>query len=118
MSPAPTAQAHLATAERRRHCRYPITVRAEYATRHGRGQGTTCDVSSGGLFIKTRTPLIQGERIQVLLDWPALLDGRHALRLDIKGRVLRTSSRGVAIRILSYSYRLAPKCVTSLRKVG
>lgn len=118
MSPAPTEQAQSATAERRRHHRYPIMVRAEYATRSGRGQAMTCDVSSGGLFIKTRNPLRRGERIQLLLDWPALLDGRHALRLDIKGRILRTDGRGGAVRILSYSYRLAPKNDTRLRMAG
>jgi Tfp pilus assembly protein PilZ len=93
-------------------------VRAEYATRNGRGQAMTYDVSSGGLFIQTRNPLSQGERIQLSLDWPALLDGQHALRLDIKGRVLRTNGRGGAVRILSYDYRLAPKDVARLRRAG
>jgi hypothetical protein len=47
-----------------------------------------------------------------------MLDGRCPLRLVIQGRVLRSSERGSAVRILQYEYKLRPKVEHALALAG
>jgi hypothetical protein len=67
--------------------------------------------------MKTKCVLPPGERIQVTLDWPAMLDYRLPLRLDIRGKILRSSAAGTAVAILSYEYRLNVAAI-SRRQTG
>jgi hypothetical protein len=76
------------------------------------------NISSGGVFLKAQAPLPVGKRVVLLLDWPAMLDGRCPLRLVIQGRVLRSSARGSAVRILRYEYKLHPKAAQALALAG
>jgi len=78
----------------------------------------TCDIGSGGVCIDTPDSLPVGKRVRLSLDWPAALDGRHALRLIIIGKILRISERGTAVSILRHEYRLRPKGITRFAKVG
>jgi hypothetical protein len=70
------------------------------------GEGVTCNIGSDGLLMKTRCVFPQGKRIELSLDWPAMLDGRLPLRLDILGKILWSNVSGTAVEILSYEYRL------------
>ena len=72
-------------------------------------QAITLDISSGGVLLKTVERLPLGSRIQVLIDWPVLLDQRCPLRLAIVGMVLRSDARGTTIRIVQYDFRLRPR---------
>jgi hypothetical protein len=118
MLPAPAWKKPRLVIERRRHRRYPIKIRVEYSLPDRHGLAVTCDICSGGVYIDTPDLLPVGKRIQLSLDWPAELDGRHALRLIITGKVLRCSQQGAAVSILRYEYRLRPKGITPFAKVG
>ena len=76
------------------------------------------DIGSGGVFFKAQSPLPVGEQVELLLDWPVMLDGRCPLRLVINGRILRSSARGSAVSVLRYEYRLRPKVARPLAMVG
>lgn len=107
MSPAPSRK--FAPYERRRHQRFPITARSQYILAGIREQATTLDISSGGVFLKTEKILPVGKQIEVLIDWPALLDDRCPLRLVIAGKVLRSDQAGTAVGIIRYDFRIRPK---------
>jgi hypothetical protein len=103
MSPAPTAQV---TAVRHGHQRFPISTPVKYIVEKVAGEGVTCNVGSDGLLMKTTCVFPQGRLIELSLDWPAMLDGRLPLRLDIFGKILWSNVRGTAVAILGYEYRL------------
>jgi len=107
MSPAPKPR--FAPYERRQHQRFPITAASRFIVSGSRGQATTTDISSGGVYLKTEQILPIGKQIQVLIDWPALLDQRCPLRLVITGKILRSNEGGTAIGILRYDFRIRPK---------
>ena len=107
MSPAPGLR--FVPYERRQHQRFPITAHSQYILAGNRAQATTVDISSGGAFLKTEKVLPVGKPIQVLIDWPALLDQRCPLRLVITGKVLRSDPAGTAIGIIRYEFRIRPK---------
>jgi hypothetical protein len=83
-----------------------------------RGVAVMSNMGSGGVFLKARDPLPVGEQVDLLLDWPAMLDGRRPLRLAIKGRILRSSACGSAVRILHYEYRLRSKATDAMAMAG
>ena len=95
-------------AERRQRRRNPIFARSEYILAGNRGQATTVNISSGGVFLKTDQLLPVGKRIQVFINWPVLLDQRRPLQLVITGRVLRSDEAGAAVRKLRYDFKIRP----------
>ena len=116
MSPTPTAQ-RTAVKSKRRQQRFPISTPVKYIVEKVEGEGVTCNVGSDGLLMKTTCVFPQGKRIELSLDWPAMLDGRLPLRLDISGKILWSNVRGTAVEILSYKYRLGPVKI-SRRQTG
>jgi len=118
MSPAPAVKNYHAAKERRTQRRFEVSAPVEYVLPDCRGQGVTCDMSSHGILIRTGSTLPVGELVKLYIDWPALLDGSHRLRLAVTGTVLRSSVRGTAVRILRHEYKLRPKGVERLAKVG
>lgn len=114
MSPAPAlSMVRLAKSdrpERRRHRRYGITLEVEYKlsrSRVGRsGAGTTVDVSSRGVLFQTNDSLNTGSPVELLLNWPFQLGGICPLKLVMHGRVVRSDSRGVAVRIRDHEFRV------------
>ena len=105
MSPAPTAQY---TAVRHGHQRFPISTPVRYIVGKVEGEGVTCNVGSDGLLMKTTCVFPQGKRIELSLDWPAMLEGRLLLRLDIFGKIMWSNVRGTAVEILGHKFRLGP----------
>jgi hypothetical protein len=95
--------------ERRQHRRYPIIAQADYLLPENRGQATTVDMSSGGVLLKTKARLPFGHSIQILIDWPALLEQRYPLRLVIFGHVLRSNATEAVVTIQRYEFRLRPR---------
>ena len=116
MSPAPTAQ-NIAVTRVHHRQRFPISTPVKYIVGKTAGEGVTCNIGSDRLLMKTKCVLPAGERIQVTLDWPAMLDHRLPLRLDIRGKILRSSATGTTVAILSYEYRLNAAAI-SRRQTG
>jgi hypothetical protein len=98
--------------ERRSHRRFPIHLHIEYrllgAPRtepHGLGQ--TLNISSTGVLIEGENDLRADCPLELLMDWPFLLDGVCSLRLVARGRVVRTDGRHLAVEIMRYEFRTA-----------
>ena len=113
MSPTPTVQGQGVVprqkargSERRLHRRFQIAIPVEYVVGDLRGVATTSDISRRGVFIRLDQPLPVGEAATLTLDWPAILSENAALRLEIKGRVLRSDENGTAIGISRHEYRV------------
>ena len=99
----------LAQPERRQSFRYPFTAHAQCILAGNRIQAKIQDIGSGGVFLKTDRMLRPCESIQVLIDWPVLLDQRCPLRLVIFGKVLRSDESGSAVKLIHYEFRIRPK---------
>ena len=112
--PAPAGKPKLKTvaSEQRVHPRYPIALDVEYRLiSRGRierlGSGKTLNISSGGVLIEVTDPMPSGGPIELLLNWPFLLEGVCPLKLVMRGRIVRCDARGVAIRARHHEFRTA-----------
>jgi hypothetical protein len=71
------------------------------------GLGKTLNVSSGGVLFEANEPLPAGSSIELLMQWPFLLEGVCPLKLVIQGSVVRSDSNGVAVRTKQHEFRTA-----------
>jgi PilZ domain len=97
------------TLERRASTRFPLTLDVRY-TVWGRqaedaGSGRTIDLSSSGLSFIADRPLSVGQKLDVCIDWPALLDGNVQLQLMISGVVVRTKETVTALQIRRHEFK-------------
>ena len=99
------------SSDQRRHFRYPISLDIEYRLLNwspvGRaGFGRTRNISTRGILFETNDtlPPLRAE-IELLIHWPFLLDDVCPLRLVIRGRVVRTEGKAVALRIQRHEFR-------------
>jgi len=69
------------------------------------GSGRTIDISSSGLKFAADRPLLVGQRIEVYIDWPVMLDGGVRLQLVVWGEVIRTDGTEVALQIQKHDFR-------------
>jgi len=117
MSPAPDlAQSiglpDIQRPDQRLRRRYPITLHVDYKLPN-RGQvvrsgsGRTLNLSSGGVLFKAKDTLPTGRLIEVLMDWPFLPKRVHPLKLLMKGRVVRSDGKLVAVRSYHHEFRTA-----------
>ena len=95
--------------ERRQHRRYRFTAQSQYILNGNREPTTITDISSGGVFLRTKTPLPVGKWIEVLIDWPVLLNDRCPIRLVVYGRIRRSDARGTAVEMVRHDFRLRPR---------
>src|SRR5579872_87542 len=97
--------------ELRVHRRYPIALAVQYKwnlekSKAQIGFGTTINISRGGvLFRSSEMPPVRSP-IELALSWPVSLDD-CALKLVMRGRVVRTVSETTAVRIVHYEFRTA-----------
>lgn len=97
---------------RREHRRFSLALPAEYTIDSRRFSGRTANLSSRGVFLVAEDPPPVGKNIRVVVEWPAMLDGRCPLNLVIHGKTVRRELNGAAVRILRYEFRIrAPKLV-------
>jgi len=116
MSPAPALAPKIRFLEphvdQRLNRRYPITLEIEYKLlRKGRverlGLGRTLNVSSGGVLFEANESLPAGSSIEILMQWPFLLEGVCPLKLVIHGSVVRSDSKRIAVRTKHHEFRTA-----------
>jgi hypothetical protein len=69
------------------------------------GTGRTIDMSSSGLRFNADRPLRTGQRLDVSIDWPVLLDGGVQLQLILAGVVVRCLGTETALRIQRHEFR-------------
>jgi hypothetical protein len=99
-------------ADQRLNQRYPITLNVEYKLlKKGRvarfGSGRTMNISSGGIYFEVDEPLPGRGRIELAMEWPFLLEGVCALKLVMRGRIVRNDTKGVAVQIVKHEFRTA-----------
>jgi hypothetical protein len=99
-------------ADQRLHQRYPIELKVEYKLlKKGRverlGNGRTTNISSGGIFFETGDTLPVQGRIELAMEWPFLLEGVCALKLVMRGRIVRKETTGIAVKIANHEFRTA-----------
>lgn len=96
--------------ERRSSTRFPLNLEVRYTVAGCRapvegGSGRTIDMSSSGLSFTADRPLPTGGKLEVSIDWPALLDGGVQLQLVASGVVVRSSGAVIALRIERHEFR-------------
>jgi len=97
--------------DQRRHFRYPIRLEIEYRLLNGSpvgraGFGRTRNISTRGVLFETNDALPPPRaEIELLVHWPFLLDDVCPLKLVIRGRVVRTEGKAVALRIQRHEFR-------------
>jgi len=96
--------------ERRATDRFPIESDVRYRLLENNavaetGAGRTLNMSSSGVLFTAETRLPVGRRVELSVDWPAQLNEHCGLKLVALGRVVRSSSEAVAIRIDKYDFR-------------
>jgi hypothetical protein len=69
------------------------------------GFGRTIDLSSSGLSFTTNQPLLPGQKLDVSIEWPVLLDGAIKLQLVMSGVVVRADTSVVALQIERHEFR-------------
>jgi PilZ domain len=100
-----------AAAERRSTRRFAIEQEVIYKILDHRaavpesGVGKTLDISSGGVLFETQQRLRPGKRVEVSVNWPALLDGGCPLKFVAVGRVVRAEEKRAAMHIEQHEFR-------------
>jgi hypothetical protein len=103
--------------ERRHRTRFPIELGVHYTVEGHEAEraGRTVNISSCGLLITSADKLDLGASIRVVVEWPVLMDGMCPLALHIRGNVIRSEQKLVAVRFSSHELRTTGK---SLRRVS
>ena len=123
MSPTPALERAVAPPkfdqfDLRSHARYPIALKVRYklmgtsGVKHA-GSGRTLDISSRGLLFETADgtdaapSFHENGKIEMDIDWPFLLDEVCALKIVVRGHIVRWDDRRLAVRIDQYEFRTA-----------
>jgi len=90
--------------------RFPLAMDVGYALMGRReqqktGSVHTIDLSSSGLSFTADRPLLTGQKLEVAIDWPVLLDGGVRLQLVMSGVVVRTSGTTTAPKIQRHEFK-------------
>src|SRR5215831_3255264 len=84
----------------------PVRYRFLFGPSIGRvSAGRAIEASSSGIWIETDQELRVGDPLELLIDWPAQLDGLVPLQLVTAGCVVRVSGNRAAISIERYQFR-------------
>jgi len=91
--------------ERRLYVRYPFILNVDYkllATGSGEqiGVGKTVNLSGRGVLFEATDALPARTLVEITIDWPFVKEeGSDAPKLVMRGRVVRTDSKLVAVRV-------------------
>ena len=95
--------------ERRFKASYPIRLQARYRSLNPQdrisGVGLTVNMSSSGLLVTCQHSVPSGAQMEVLIDWPSLLNSSVPLQLVTSGRVVRSQPSSFVIEFASYEFR-------------
>ena len=81
--------------ECRRGVRIPYRTAIEFNTSAGPSIGTIRNISAGGLFVDTKTPLSVGQKFEMNFKFRS---GGYTMKL--LAQVVRETSRGIGIKLL------------------
>jgi len=109
--------------ERRSSTRFPLALDLRYTIAGLRGQeaaglGRTIDLGSSGLSFTADRPLSIGQRLELSIHWPVLLNAGVQLQLILSGVIVRVDGAITAVEIQRHEFRtrsLGPKLVVDSR---
>ena len=104
--------------ERRSRQRFPLALAVEYrllGQEERCGSGWTCNISSNGVLFESLDWAPFSGSIELMVSWPCTLDNACALKLVMKGRVVRSEGRGIAIHSTQHEFRTAGPIVLRRR---
>lgn len=98
-----------AGSESRAKVRFPISLNVRYSVVDKRvpfegASGRTIDISSSGLSFTADKPLSVGQKLNLGIDWPVLLDGGVQLQMIVSGVIVRAGDV-TAIQIEYHEFR-------------
>jgi len=115
-------------ADRRRSDRFAIEREIRFRALNKRGgeesgEGKTVNMSSSGVLFTSVQVLRPGRRVELAISWPAQLNGKCALKLVARGRIVRFDNGLAAMEIQQYEFRTqsasaASGSVTELAKMA
>jgi hypothetical protein len=108
----------MSSLERRSRKRFPLALALEYrllGPEERWGSGWTRNISSTGVLFETSEWAPFSGLIELMVSWPCVLDNACALKLVMKGRVVRLDGRGVAIMSTQHEFRTAGSAVLRQR---
>jgi hypothetical protein len=97
--------------ERRASKRFPIEQDLSYRVLDHRaavpesGTGKTVDISSKGVRFGPEQRLRPGKRVELSVNWPAILEGGCPLKFVAVGRVVRAEDNQAAVQIEQHEFR-------------
>jgi c-di-GMP-binding flagellar brake protein YcgR len=96
--------------ERRQSERFPIERQLRYRILSKRtpaetGEGETIDISSCGICFKSKSALTLGVRVEMCVNWPVRLNEKCALKLVVRGRVVRITEDRAAVEVQQHEFR-------------
>lgn len=97
--------------ERRACDRFPIEREIRYKVFGTRrkviqfGLGRSLNISSSGVLFTTESILREGQRIELAVSWPVLLNDMPPLKLIASGILVRSESTQAAMSIEKYEFR-------------
>jgi len=110
-------------ADRRRSDRFAIEREIRYRALNKRGgeeagEGKTVNMSSSGVLFTSVQILRPGRRVELAINWPAQLNGKCALKLVARGRIVRFDNGLAAMEIQQYEFRTQSAPNAQAAKVG
>ena len=82
-------------ADKRQHPRYEVSIPAECSTRHSFFSNHVCNISKGGLFLRSDRPLPLNEEVSLVLRLPGTDRGIFATGRVIWNRDIESASAQV-----------------------
>ena len=95
--------------DRRLQRRYPLELDLEFRVVDddkvvSTGIGKTGNMSSGGVLFYASEGVPTGPHVELAVRWPAVLGNAPFLELRIFGRLVRSDSQGIAMRMSRYHF--------------
>jgi len=108
------------SSERRSRKRFPLALAVEYRL-PGQGDrcgsGKICNISSSGVLFEVAEQHPFSGSIELIVSWPCVLNGACALKLLVKGRVVRNEGKDIAIESRHYEFRTAGPAGGATRRI-
>jgi hypothetical protein len=67
--------------------------------------GSTRDLSRGGVQFESGRPLPERLDVELAVSWPVLLHNVAPMQLVVQGRIVRSESGRIAIRMIQHEFR-------------
>jgi hypothetical protein len=88
----------------------PVRYRFLYGASLGHiASGVAVDASSNGVWLQSEQQLKVGDPLELLIDWPAQLNGAVPLQLVTAGCVVRVHGLRAAVTVERYEFRTRSK---------